>query len=270
RRQEHLVRAPRPAHPAPPRGDAVPATQPIPHVDPRQRGRRREGAPHRQGQAARRRRRGAAPPGRPVGRGQGPPGRLAVPPLGWPAAAAVPSPLARRRTRGPAARRADVRPRPDLDGVGRGPAAQPGARPDPHRGDAQPRSGAACVAQHDVLLRGRARRARTARGPLRGARRPEALPLRHRTNGLTPASPPAESPTRFRMRPPAVLIFTPFFRLDNSSTRPRRRAPVTRRFPLARAATALIVALTIALAVASVASAKSKLPKSGVETPPGG
>ena len=45
---------------------------------------------------------------------------------------------------------------------------------------------------------------------------------------------------------------------------------MTRRLPLARAATALIIALTVALAGASVASAKTKLPKSGVETPSGG
>ena len=63
---------PGPAHAAPSGRDALPAPQPVPDVDPGQRRRRREGAPHRQGQAARRGRRAPADRGRPVGCGEGP------------------------------------------------------------------------------------------------------------------------------------------------------------------------------------------------------
>ena len=62
----------RPAHAASARRHAVPAAEPVPDVDQGQRGRRRQGPPHRQGQAARRGVRAPADRGRAVGRGQGP------------------------------------------------------------------------------------------------------------------------------------------------------------------------------------------------------
>ncbi len=61
--------------------------EPVPDVDQGQRRGRREGAPHRQGQAARRRVRTASDRGRAVGDGEGPPERLAVPALRRPTAA---------------------------------------------------------------------------------------------------------------------------------------------------------------------------------------
>ena len=120
RRREPVGAARRPADAAPARRHAVPAPEPVPDVDQGQRGRRGEGAPHRQGQAARRRVRATAHRGRPVGRRQGPPGRLALPAVGRPAAAALPGARARGRARGAAARRADLVARPGDDRVDRG------------------------------------------------------------------------------------------------------------------------------------------------------
>ncbi len=112
RRHQPVGAGGRPPDPAATSRHALPAPQPVPDVGQGQRGVGGEGTPHRQGQAARRRVRAPSDRGRPVGRGEGPPGRFAVPPVGRPAAAAVPRSRPRRRTRGAAARRADLVARP--------------------------------------------------------------------------------------------------------------------------------------------------------------
>ena len=126
-----------------PRGDGLPAAQPVPDVDLRQRRLRaartvaQAPAPARARAAGRRR----AAPRRALRRGRGRPGPPRAAPLGRPAAAPVHRPRDRSPPRGAADGRAVQRPGPDLDCDDREADRRAAPRPGRGRGDPQPRSG---------------------------------------------------------------------------------------------------------------------------------
>ena len=151
----------------------VPALEPVPEVDRRE---RRLRPAHRRDQRRarhRRARRAGADAGGAVGRGQGPLARERARALGRPAAAPLHRARAGRRARGAADGRAGLGARSDRDGAHRG-ADQRAVRAlhGRHR-DAQHAAGGARRRLHGVLLPGRAGRVRSYGRALHEAERPE-------------------------------------------------------------------------------------------------
>ena len=158
-RRGHLRRGRRPGRGAPADRDGLPAAEPVPEVDLRQRRLRAEEArPPRatwtsaSSEALRR--------CRALGRGQGPAEAERARALRRTAAAPLHRPRARRRARGDPARRAGLGARPDLDRRDRGPDARAQARL--HARDRHPQHAAGRPRRrHDRLLQPRDRRTAT-------------------------------------------------------------------------------------------------------------
>jgi hypothetical protein len=142
------------------RRHGLPAVEPVPEVDLRERGLRASHRGHFRTACPGRARRARAAPRGSLGRGQGPSRRVRAGPFRRAAAAPLHRSSARRGARGAADGRAGQRARPDRDGEDRGPGGRASRRADDRHRHPQHAAGGSRLAADGLFLHGPARRSR--------------------------------------------------------------------------------------------------------------